>query len=184
MLKGGLIPAYSKPAIEQELSEQSQYVAGCWRAAQQGKPWRQADCTGFLRAVTLKWLLSSLHSRVSMALVQCKRSPGSGARRGVRHSLEDECPAANWSDWTRDNASSSTGASLVRKLWAQGIHQSWSLLMIKARLPSPPAASCFEGSGQKALRNNVWFPKTRRFCRRTENGNLICMNYTQQHSRR
>lgn len=81
MLKGGFIPAYSKAAIEQELSEQSQYVAGCWRAARQGKPWRQADCTGFLRAVTLKWLLSSLHSRVSMALVQCKRSPGSGARR-------------------------------------------------------------------------------------------------------
>lgn len=158
MLKGGLIPAYSKPAIEQELSEQSQYVAGCWRAAQQGKPWRQADCTCFLRAVTLKWLLSSLHSRVSMALVQCKRSPGSGARRGVRHSLEDECPAANWSDWTRDNASSSTGASLVRKLWAQGIHQSWSLLMIKARLPLL-LLHALRAQGRKPSETMSGFPK-------------------------
>lgn len=41
---------------------------------------------------------------------------GPAAHRGVRHSQEDECPVANWSDLTRDNVSSSTGASLVRKL--------------------------------------------------------------------
>lgn len=145
----------SKAAIHQDLSDHSQYVPGCCRAVWQWNPPETTDWRSFLSVVsvvTLKWLLSSLESHVSMALVQWKCSPGPGARRGVRHSQEDECPVANWSDSTRDNVSGSTGASLVRKLWAQGIHQSWSFLMIKGRLPSTPAAPCVESSGKKAVR--------------------------------
>lgn len=109
MLKGGIIPAYPKPAIHQDLSDSpNMYLAM--------KAFRDKETAEVFSvfSATLKWFLHSLESHVSVAVVQCKCSPEPGAHRGVRQGQEDECPAANWSDLTRDNVSSSTGESLVR----------------------------------------------------------------------
>lgn len=50
--------------------------------------------------------------------------------------------------------------------------------MIKGKtLTSTPAASYFEGSGFKALKNNIGFPKQRDFVGEQK---VVCVNYTQK----
>lgn len=50
--------------------------------------------------------------------------------------------------------------------------------MIKGKtLTSTPAALYFEGSGLKALKTNIWFPKQRDF---VDEQKVACVNYTQK----